>query len=72
MLQHGDWITIADTTLVFSEDADPEERPPLEIDSIDPAELLTSKIHSSAKFTHLKNSFTSKIHSLQKFIHFQN
>ena len=27
-LQHGDWITIADTTLVFSED--PEPRKPLE------------------------------------------
>jgi diguanylate cyclase (GGDEF)-like protein len=49
MLQHGDWITIADTTLVFSEDADPEERPSLELDSIDPGELLTSNIHSRRK-----------------------
>lgn len=46
MLQHGDWITIADTTLVFSEDVDPEERPPVELDSIDTDDLLTSQIQS--------------------------
>lgn len=44
MLQHGDWITIADTTLVFSEDADPEEREPIAIDSIDTDDILTSNI----------------------------
>ena len=27
-LQHGDWITIADTTFVFSEDSDPEPEIP--------------------------------------------
>jgi len=47
-LQHGDWITIADTTFVFSEDSEPEpER--IELQSIDTDDLLRSQIQARRK-----------------------
>lgn len=46
MLQHGDWITISDTTLVFSEDSDPSDNPDLEFESIDADDLMESTIHT--------------------------
>jgi diguanylate cyclase (GGDEF)-like protein len=47
-LQHGDWITIADTTFVFSEDSDPEPEPP-DMQSIDTDDLLRSQIQARRK-----------------------
>jgi len=49
MLQHGDWITISDTTLVFSEDTDPDDRRTVEVDAIDTDDLLRSQIHTRRK-----------------------
>ncbi len=47
-LQHGDWITIADTTFVFSEDSEPQlDR--VELQSIDTDDLLRSQIHGRRK-----------------------
>ncbi|MCW8137925.1 MAG: diguanylate cyclase [Planctomycetota bacterium] len=47
-LQHGDWVTIADTTFVFSEDSEPQlDR--LELQSIDTDDLLRSQIHGRRK-----------------------
>jgi diguanylate cyclase (GGDEF)-like protein len=47
-LQHGDWITIADTTFVFSEDTEPQlDR--LELQSIDTDDLLRSQIQGRRK-----------------------
>lgn len=47
-LQHGDWITIADTTFVFSEDSEPQQEQ-IEIQSIDTDDLLRSQIHARRK-----------------------
>jgi diguanylate cyclase (GGDEF)-like protein len=47
-LQHGDWITIADTTFVFSEDTEPEPEPP-DMQSIDTDDLLRSQIQARRK-----------------------
>jgi len=41
-LQHGDWITIADTTLVFSEEAPAPRAKPVEAPSISADDLLMS------------------------------
>jgi diguanylate cyclase (GGDEF)-like protein len=47
-LQHGDWVTIADTTFVFSEDTEPQlDR--LELQSIDTDDLLRSQIQGRRK-----------------------
>ena len=47
-LQHGDWITIADTTFVFSEDPEPQlDR--MELQSIDTDDLLRSHIQGRRK-----------------------
>ncbi|GIW72641.1 MAG: hypothetical protein KatS3mg102_2183 [Planctomycetota bacterium] len=42
-LAHGDWISVADTTLVFSEET-PPERQPLELPQLEAEELLRSQI----------------------------
>jgi diguanylate cyclase (GGDEF)-like protein len=47
-LQHGDWITIADTTFVFSEDSEPDVEQP-EFQSIDTDDLLRSQIQARRK-----------------------
>ncbi|RMG16647.1 MAG: diguanylate cyclase [Planctomycetota bacterium] len=47
-LQHGDWVTIADTTFVFSEDDEPERENP-EAQSIDTDDLLRSQIQARRK-----------------------
>ena len=47
-LQHGDWITIADTTFVFSEDTEPEGDQ-LDLQSIDTSDLLRSTIQARHK-----------------------
>jgi diguanylate cyclase (GGDEF)-like protein len=47
-LQHGDWITIADTTFVFSEDTEPEAEAP-DLQSIDTDDLLRSQIQARRK-----------------------
>jgi diguanylate cyclase (GGDEF)-like protein len=47
-LQHGDWITIADTTFVFSEDSEPQVEQ-IELQSIDTDALLRSQIHARRK-----------------------
>ena len=47
-LQHGDWITIADTTLVYSEDSEPQPEQ-IEVQSIDADDLLRSQIHARRK-----------------------
>ena len=44
-LQHGDWITIADTTFVFSEDSEPQSDR-LDVQSIDTDDLLRSQIQA--------------------------
>ena len=44
-LQHGDWITIADTTLVFSEDSEPRDRKAVDVQTIDTDYLVRSTIH---------------------------
>jgi eukaryotic-like serine/threonine-protein kinase len=46
LLQHGDWVTIADTTLVFSEDTEAQDRPSIELQTIDPDDLLRSQIQT--------------------------
>ncbi|MEZ0230587.1 MAG: diguanylate cyclase [Planctomycetota bacterium] len=46
-LQHGDWITIADTTLVFSEDSEP--RKPVDVQAIDTDDLVRSQIQARRK-----------------------
>jgi diguanylate cyclase (GGDEF)-like protein len=47
-LQHGDWVTIADTTFVFSEDSEPQlDR--IELQSIDTDDLLRSQIQGRKK-----------------------
>lgn len=47
-LQHGDWVTIADTTFVFSEDSEPQlDR--IELQSIDTDDLLRSQIQGRRK-----------------------
>ncbi|MGE0713153.1 MAG: diguanylate cyclase [Planctomycetota bacterium] len=47
-LQHGDWITIADTTFVFSEDTE-HQAEQIELQSIDTDALLRSQIHTRRK-----------------------
>jgi diguanylate cyclase (GGDEF)-like protein len=47
-LQHGDWITIADTTFVFSEDSEPKAEN-IELPTIDTDDLLRSQIHARRK-----------------------
>ena len=47
-LQHGDWITIADTTLVFSEDSEPK-RGQLDVQAIDADDLVRSQIQARRK-----------------------
>ena len=47
-LQHGDWITIADTTFVFSEDNEPQAEQ-IELQSIDTDDLLRSQIQARRK-----------------------
>ena len=47
-LQHGDWITIANTTFVFSEDSEPQQDQ-IELQSIDTDDLLRSQIHARRK-----------------------
>ncbi len=47
-LQHGDWITIADTTLVFSEDSEPK-RGQLDVQAIDTDDLVRSQIQARRK-----------------------
>lgn len=47
-LQHGDWITIADTTFVFSEDNEPHAEN-IELQTIDTDDLLRSQIHARRK-----------------------
>ena len=44
-LQHGDWITIADTTFVFSEDSEPQSDR-LDVQSIDTDDLLRSQVQA--------------------------
>ncbi|MBI3725638.1 diguanylate cyclase [bacterium] len=48
-LQHGDWITIADTTLVFSEDSEPRDKKPLDVQAIDTDDLGRSQIQARLK-----------------------
>ena len=48
-LQHGDWLTIADTTLVFSEDSEPRDRKPVDVQAIDTDDLVRSQIQSRRK-----------------------
>ncbi len=49
-LQHGDWITIADTTFVFSEDSEPQQSEhQIELQSIDTDDLLRSQIQARRK-----------------------
>jgi diguanylate cyclase (GGDEF)-like protein len=48
-LQHGDWITIADTTLVFSEDSEPRNAKPLDVQAIDTDDLVRSQIQARRK-----------------------
>jgi diguanylate cyclase (GGDEF)-like protein len=48
-LQHGDWITIADTTLVFSEDSEPRDKKPVDVQAIDTSDLVRSQIHARRK-----------------------
>jgi len=48
-LQHGDWITIADTTFVFSEDSEPQHEQALEYQTIDTDDLLRSQIQARRK-----------------------
>ncbi len=47
-LQHGDWITIADTTLVFSEDSEPKKGQ-LDVQAIDTDDLVRSQIQARRK-----------------------
>ena len=47
-LQHGDWITIADTTFVFSEDSEPHHAD-IDVPSIDADELFRSQIQARRK-----------------------
>ena len=47
-LQHGDWITIADTTFVFSEDSEPQSDR-LDVQSIDTDDLLRSQVQARRK-----------------------
>ena len=48
-LQHGDWIQIADTTFVFSEDSEPQHEQPLDYQTIDTDDLLRSQIQARRK-----------------------
>src|SRR5437588_3830120 len=61
-LSHGDWITVAESTLVFSEEA-PKKSSGLELQAIDAGDLFTSTVLSRRA---LFDSADSVIEEMQK------
>ncbi len=64
-LSHGDWITVAESTLVFSEETPKSQKAALEIQAIDAGDLLASAVLSRRA---LFDSADSVIDELEKAV----